>query len=308
MLEFPTTGVARSVNVHNSNLVFFCDWLEANALFFEDRLSFSDVIDRLIEGELYDSQDFAWEFIGNSIAELRNRALHLQRAYPIAVTDRHLKSRNDGVTHPYLFCLLVSLLPFYSPLMKSIGPDRNDQAVLLEQLAELSLAKLFPSWSVRRTGWSRMSNRTLPTIAQELAGLIDSSTGDLQTYANARAKDCGLDVVTYRPFADGRGGYPCMLLQCASGHTDWRGKRKEPDIELWRKLVNFDNPPVRGFVIPFAIDDRAMRQSTTIVTGLVVDRIRLLMPGRDGERWVPQELERQIDKWIKPLLKKLPQV
>ena len=97
-----------------------------------------------------------------------------------------------------------------------------------------------------------------------------------------------------------------MLLQCASGHTNWRHKRKEPDIELWRKLVNFDNPPVRGFVIPFAINDREMRQTTTIVTGLVVDRIRLLMPGRDGERWVPDEVERQIDKWIAPLVKKLP--
>jgi hypothetical protein len=60
--------------------------------------------------------------------------------------------------------------------------------------------------------------------------------------------------------------------------------------------------------IPFVIDDREMRQSTTIVTGLVMDRTRLLMPGRDGERWAPDELERQIDKWIKPLVKKLPQI
>ena len=180
MLELPTTGVARSINNHNSNLFLFCDWLEANALFFEDRLSFSDVIDQLLEDELYDFQDFAWEFVGNSLSELRKRALHLQRAYPLAVTDRHLKSRNEGGKHPYLFCLLVSLLPFYSSVKKSFGPDHNSQAVLLERLAELSLAKLFPSWAVRRTGWSRMSNRTLPTIARELAEFIDSGTGDLR--------------------------------------------------------------------------------------------------------------------------------
>ena len=58
MLELPTSGVARSVNVHNSNLLFFCDWLEANTLFLEDRLSFSDVIDLLLEDELYDFPGF----------------------------------------------------------------------------------------------------------------------------------------------------------------------------------------------------------------------------------------------------------
>ncbi len=225
MLEFPTTGVSRSVTVHNSNLLFFCDWLEANTLFFEERLSYSEVIDRLLEEELYDSEDFAWEFIGDCLSELRKRALHLQRAYPIAVSDRHLTRANHGARHPYQFCLVVSILPFYSRSVKSLGPDRNVQAALLEQLAELSLAKLFPFWAVRRTGWSRLSNRTLPTIARQLAEFVDAATGDLQTYASTCAKDCGLDVVTYRPFADSRGGYPCS--RCSAHQVIRIGGRSE---------------------------------------------------------------------------------
>jgi hypothetical protein len=306
MLELPTTGIARSIKHHNSNLLMFCDWLEANTLFEDERCSFSDVIDQLVENSFYDSQDFAWEFIGNSISELRRRALHLNRAYPIVVHDRYLSLANGHYTQPYKFCLMLSMLPYYPDITRKLGSDKNDQANILEMMAEHSLSKLLPMWSTRRTGWSRENTKRLPALAGELARRLDAKTGDLATYANSRAKDCGLDVVTFRPFGDGRGGYPCLLLQCATGHTDWRKKRKEPDIELWMKLVTFDNPPVRGFVIPFAIDERDMRQSSTIVTGIVFDRTRLLLPGRDGDRWIPEELENKIDAWLASLLVKFP--
>ena len=74
MLSIPTKGISRSVNVHNVDLDVFCDWIEASALFRNgDEVTKSDTVDALRDGEIYESQDFAWEIVSDGWNELRRR-------------------------------------------------------------------------------------------------------------------------------------------------------------------------------------------------------------------------------------------
>lgn len=307
MFDLPNRGIRRSVNAHNSSLEPFCDWLEANALFDEDELFLPDVVDRLLEEQVYDNQEFAWEFIGNAITVLRNRSHVLQRGYPIDITGRRLVRRSRwNHFSAYCFCLSLSVLPLYSTSAELLGSDRSDQGLLLEKLAETALRTLLSGWGVHRTGWSRESPDRLPAVAADVAAKIDASVGEPEIFSGGLAKEAGLDVVCFRPFPDGRGGYPCLLVQCASGASTWRRKRKEPDLAVWRRAVTFDNPPVRALVIPFAIDLEELRESTVRVEGLVLDRVRLLLPGRDGATWVSEELEASLVDWCQSRLTIIP--
>ena len=71
MLTLPTKGMARSIGAHNVRLEALCDWIEGNVLFEQETLTGADIVDLLLEQDLYRSQDFAWEFMGNVWGELK---------------------------------------------------------------------------------------------------------------------------------------------------------------------------------------------------------------------------------------------
>ena len=298
MLEFPDQGLRRSKNVHNSDIEPFCDWIEANVLFEEESLHLSDVVDRLIEEQFYDDQEFAWEFIDNIIAILRRRAEWLQRAYPIDIRSKRLTQRSSWrEIGPYGFCLLLSVLPLFSSAREQLGDDRADQGLLLEKLSEAALRELLLGWGVHRTGWSSESTEHLPELAKNVAQLLNASIGEPELFSGGRAKDAGLDILCYKPFPDGRGGYLCILVQCASGASTWKRKRMEPNLGVWRHAVIFDFPPASGLVIPFAISAEQLKESSVIAQSLIIDRIRLLLPGRDGGAWLPSDLDADLVSW-----------
>ena len=299
ILELPNRVLKRSTTVHNSRLEPFCDWLEANVLFEQTELAFSDVVDRLIEEQIYADQDFAWEFVGNAMSVLRSRASSLQRAYPFEILPRRIQPEESSAQiGPYRFCLSLSVLPLFPNALTALGSDFTEQGLLLERLAEAALGRIFPSWGIHRTGWSVESPEQLPVLAERVANIVDASVGRPEIFSGGSAKEAGLDVLCYRPFPDARGGYPCMFVQCTTGASTWKSKRKEPDLAVWQRAVLFDAPPMKAFVIPFAISAEEMRESSIIVEGPVIDRVRLLLPGRDGANWLPSELESDLNSWI----------
>jgi len=101
-----------------------------------------------------------------------------------------------------------------------------------------SARKLLPGWQVRPTGWSPNRTCTIRHIAEEVALRLGEALGDVELWADEAAKESGLDLLCYRPFADGRVGVPVYLMQCASGRN-WREKLHEPDLRLWTKIVQF---------------------------------------------------------------------
>jgi hypothetical protein len=308
MLAKTQRGMARSIKAHNISLDVFCDWLEGNVLFQDDvELSAVDVVDWLVEEEIYDSQDHAWQLVFDALRELRRRQTWLGQGFPIELTPTHLRRVKPTwrETPSHCFCLALAMRKWYPNWAREFGQDFTEQGELFEELTKTSLQKLFPGWEVYSTGWSRTRTRKLRSVVAAVAACLGEAVGDVERWTKPRANEAGLDLLFYRPFPDKRVGVPVYLLQCASG-GDWEGKLHTPNLEIWTKIVQFASKPQKAFATPFALDGGDFVQNCNLVNGMLLDRYRLLSPARDDPDWVPVELRNRIIAWLEPRIERLP--
>ena len=303
MLAIPESGLRLSVEQHNAKLGVLVDWIEGSALFLQQRVSWSDVIDCLCEENIYHDQDFAAEFVEIAWAELYRRSRRVSDGFPFDVQGRTIEAthRWTGVI-PYSFCLWLSLVATSPGWRKTVTPDYSTQGALFERLAAESMKAL--GWAVLYTGWSRTNMTDLSTLVSSIATHLDEpvQAGATKRWTKEKAKDAGLDIVCRLPFIDRDTGDPRFLFQCASG-GDWEKKLCTPNIRRWEKLIDFANPPQRGFAMPFCIQDDEFRQSALTAEGVILDRLRLV----DGEPgWEPSALRAEIRKWLQPRVRVLP--
>ncbi len=309
MLALPESGIRSSIKKHNSDLDLFCDWVEASAVFSDDPISMSDVVDVLLENTVYEDQDFAEEFVSSAWAVLRARFQQLGNPLGLVVTNTRL-SRSGGnawTAEPaYAFCLYMACLSYLYPNALANLADASAQGELFEKVAVESLTQAFPGWEVRRLGWS-------PDNPQKLIKIVGALTSDLRevpgaevsTHVDNYSKELGLDVLLFRKFKDENASFPVIMMQCASG-KNWPGKRKTPDLSIWRKIISFNSNPIKGIVIPYAFaDDNSFRRESTTVEGLFLDRYRLLSPS-GTTAWVSDELKKEILNFLAPRVPVLP--
>jgi len=307
MLSIPSYGVHRSVTTHNINISVFCDWLEGCVLFQEDRdLSGSDVIDHLVETQIYSTQNLAWELLADAWRELRRRQNLLGAGYPVAVGERRLtRIREWRGTPAYAFCLILAFAKWYPSWARQFGKDHTAQGELFESLAKESLQKLFSGWVVHATGWRRSQTKKLANVVSEVAKLLSEGAGERLRWTKPSANDAGLDLLLFRPFPDNRVGVPVYLTQCASG-GDWEGKLHTPSLRIWGKLIQFASDPKKAFVTPFSWDDDEFRRNCNLVDGMVIDRYRLLSPGREEPDWILDDLRGSLIAWLEARVQRLP--
>jgi hypothetical protein len=198
----------------------------------------------------------------------------------------------------YSFCLVVSLGPRYDN-WSSFGPDYTEQGLLFELISKNSMEARFAGWHFFQTGWSRESASKLPEVVDKLVAAIGERTGYVDEYAAANANEAGVDLVWHLPFVDQRGGTPVYLAQCASG-TNWPDKLSQPNIEDWKKIINFASGPHKAFCLPFALDERDLRWRSNSIAGLLLDRYRLLVHDVPEEDWVSEELRERLATWLEP--------
>lgn len=305
MIALPSTKFSLSVKSHNVDLNVCCDWMEASALFMGTEVTGSDVVDILRENSIYKSQDFAWELVGDAFAVVTERARVLGAGYPFSIDNDTLTARSDWTAAtPYAFCLVLSLAYSHPTWAAQFGRDYTQQGDLFELLSAESVASLL-GWTVHRTGWSKTTTAGLRKVAKDVAETLGEFTGELTRWTRQEGKEGGLDLVSYKAFPDGRPGMPTLLWQCASGR-DWNQKLKTPDLRLWEKAVTFTISPKKGFSMPFALDDKAFQYHANLVDGLLLDRCRLLTPGRENADWLSQELSEQLVQWLTPRVEVLP--
>jgi hypothetical protein len=307
MLALPTTGIARSVNVHNVELDALCDWIEASVLFSGDpRVSGSEVVDALCEGEIYDSQSFAWERISDAWRLLNKRHDWLGAGAPYSMEPQSIKrTKTWKQACGYSFCLVLSLARLYPAWASTFGSDYTDQGAMFEELTKTSLERILPGWQIHQTGWTRKKPSKLKAVVEEVARLLGETAGDVPRWAPDSSNEAGLDLLCFRPFHDKRVGIPVYLLQCASGR-DWTDKLKTPDLDVWNKIVVFTAKPRRAFAMPFAPPPEEFIQACARVDGMLLDRYRLMSAGRDKDDWLPMDLQKSIVAWLGPRIKKLP--
>jgi len=307
MLAIPETGMGRSVKAHNVRLDVLCDWLEASALFLkEPEVPDSEVVDTLVEEEIYESQQFAWERVADAWSELSRRQDWIGQASPIEVQGHRLVRRQEWRQAPaHSFCLALTLARMYPEWARQFGNDFTEQGELFEKLTQRSVEALFPGWRVHPTAWTRTQAKKLHVVVQEIANLLGESTGEIRRWTKPDANEAGLDLLCYRPFPDGRVGVPVYMMQCASGR-DWEGKLHTPRLKIWTKIVQFAADPVKAFATPFAMTDDEFPGRCAEVNGLMLDRYRLLSSGRDNPDWVPVDLGQRIIAWLEPRVTSLP--
>lgn len=300
MLSIPR-GFQRSVNAHNINNATFLDWVEATMLLAEQELSPTDIIEYLIEEQLYDDQDFASAYVLPRWSELEGRLSWLGCHSPISFDDRWMERRLDWKEVPaHSFCLVVSFGPRYDDWGVDFKPDYTKQGELFELVTKAAMEMRFSGWQFLHTGWRRDKTSKLPDVVDKITSQINESIGErIDEYASEQANEAGVDLVWNLPFADTRGGAPVYLAQCASGQN-WHKKVVEPNIREWEKIIDFAAVPSKAFSLPFSLDDRAMRRRSNEAGGLLLDRYRLLAHGVSESEWVPDTLCRNLINWLEP--------
>lgn len=300
MLPLPRRGVARSVRKHNCRPEVMCDWIEGSVLLGGEELSRTDLLDVLMEQAIYDDEDFCFEALSSWLGEIRTRLSWLGAASPIHSRGQRLEpvgTWKDASAHS--FCLMMHLKHLYGGWTGEFGKDYTEQGELFELIAEAAMSEILQGWLVVRTGWTREQARKIGEVVPSLADQLAEATGDLRKWTSAKANEAGVDLVWTRPFPDRRGGYPVYLVQCASGE-DWLEKVESPNLGLWTKLIDFRSPPAKAMVTAFALAEPEFTWNCPRVTGLLLDRYRLLAGGRREDEWLSKEVRDRIVAWLEP--------
>jgi len=307
MLDIPSRGMGHSVSTHNVALDVLGDWIEASILFQKDKeISKSDVVDLLCDEEVYAGQALAWEAVDDAWKILRTRKTSMGKGSAFVLDGSRIVRVAPWHSRPaHSFCLMLCCAKWYSPWTKQFGSDFTEQGSLFEELSGEALSSLFPGWEVHSTGWSRARTTQLKAAVTGVAEALGEAVGDIVRWTKSSAKDAGLDLMCYRPFADGRAGYPAFLFQCASG-CDWDGKLHTPNLRTWTKAIQFASDPKKAFATPFAFQKIEFLQNANLVDGLLLDRLRLLSPGDNDADWVSPQLRRKLVIWLRPRVKLLP--
>lgn len=311
MLAVPTYNFSQptgtSPETDTMELGILCDWIEGSVLFDQEELSTTDVVDILMEENIYTNQDMASAIVASAWNESKRRLRWIGNGSPFSFIRRTIRSKGVWEENPaYSFCILLSMPQCYTGWKTSLRyGDYNEQGRLFELLTKVSMENQFSDWEVHQTGWSRTNVSRLTEIVDEVASQLGEIKGDIEPWANPDGKDEGLDLVCYRPFTDNRGGFPIYLIQCASG-KNWIDKIFEPNFRVWTKMILFAGKPGKAFVIPFALPDKEFKNRCNRFGGLLFDRYRLLAAATHNKDWVSDDLNAEIIDWVTPRLQTLP--
>ena len=308
MLALPEVGMTRSVNVHNGKLSVLCDWIEASILFNDDEISTTDVVDVLIENQIYDKQDFANERVEQAWSVLADRIAYMKDPLGITVSKNRIVRKQSWARFPaYGFCMALACSALYPKWASAWDTPASEQGCYFEELAAESFCTTLGGWKVRRLGWAPNSPMKLRDVIYDVIAELNAKEGaELHVHVDQHTNELGLDLLAYQSYGDAHASLPILLIQCASG-KNWVDKRQSPDLTIWNAIVSFGSRPVRGFVMPFAFADQIeFRREATSVDGVFVDRNRLLgaFPRNAGK--VSTQLNRKLSAWTRTQIRALP--
>lgn len=308
MLGLPEKGMASSSNKHNCDYEFICDWIEASLLFERDRLSKSDVIDCLLENGIYKEQDFAKLLVDDAWKVVGDRFTLLGNPLGIRVGRESISKSGEWTDYPaYSFCMALSCSQLYPSWEAGCSDEFSTQGLLFERLSFESFTQLLPGWELKLIGWSPQNPGKLKDTVHEIISYLKEHPGsELDVHVSSYANEMGLDLLAYYSYKDQHANSLTMMVQCASG-KNWKEKKRTPDLALWNKVVNFNSPPAKAFVMPFSFADRqSFRKETVSVQGMFIDRYRLLNPTGRSVDWVSKEVNDDLLDWLWPRVSSLP--
>ena len=251
----------------------------------EDERISGIVDDRLVDaGNSWEERQVVLESLSGSVAEeIARRAELMKDAYPFVVRGGSISYRRSN-TGVYELCLAAARNP------KGIGEGRPHASTVFEWIARDVLALHVGTRSRGfRTGWPPHESEARGTRTKETFELLSQLCGEFQwspapNYPDdpppKLLKDCGLDVVVWKPWPDGRLAHLFALGQCACGKNDINANkgREMSMIRLanWLRPISYCSP-VRCFLTAHHIPNTIALYDLSQEAGLVFDRARLAM-------------------------------
>lgn len=238
------------------------DWIETRCL-VSGRALGADALLEAGEEHRYGSAD-----IDLGLRTMARRSVAVGEAYPFRVAGG-AAARDLGTRSPWAAMLLMGS---ESPVRRSL-----DVAVAAAHLERITAAAarffLGPDTRSVRFGWPSEDGRPVefPAAVRWLAGLMKVPVG--ASYRPPVNKDGGVDVVAWRPFPDGRSGFPVVLIQCTLERS-YTHKAADVDRRVWSGWLRLDVDPTTALAVPEVVaageDWNALATRT-----VVLDRIRL---------------------------------
>jgi hypothetical protein len=251
----------------------------------EDELIAGVIDDRLIEtGNSWEERQAELETLSGAVSEeIQRREDLMKDAYPFDVASGSLRYR-PSKTGVYEFCLAVSQNP------KGTDQGNPHASTVFEWIARDVLKAHFGDDSQGfRTGWPPHVSEGRGSRTKETFQLLTQQCGEFRWDPGPLypadpdpklLKDCGMDVVVWKPWPDSRLGQFIVLGQCACGKNDINAA-KGRELSMTR-LANWLRPityssPVRSFLTALHIPNIVALYELSQEAGLVLDRARLTM-------------------------------
>ena len=208
------------------------------------------------------------------IREMERRSRILGARYPFR-THGEIAVQAAGGAAGSTYAAFALLAPS-NPVRTYLGaaPDES-MALIFENATAAAVRNLWGNQGkALRFGWPSDVGRP-PEFDQAvrwLAGKIGVEVG--HGYRQPRRKDGGVDVVAWRPFADGRSGFPLVLVQCTL-QENLLSKGADVDTRLWGSWLALDVDPTTALATPAALPPGTTWNELAL-RYMVLDRTRLV--------------------------------
>lgn len=254
--------------------VKIADWTELQALYSDSlEFSFEEVRSAIdVDGTLADeetsessSHELSEELVAYTQSEISRRSRIAQGAYPFELSDGILHASLEPRFIPYNFCLLVADRESYIS-----GDQETDK--LFEHLVEEAITAYLGGKAVCFGAPRDTMAVGIHDALDELAGVTGNRKLRDGFPTNARDKDLGLDVVGWNSFSGHQWNKVELYVQCTTNQI-WTNKKCEPDVDMWRTILNLPFNPLQGLAIPYVLAENDWERKAYGV--LLIDRLRI---------------------------------
>lgn len=238
------------------------DWIETECL-VRDKAIGADALNEVGRAHGYRSADVAL-----GLTTMSRRSALLGDAYPFRAANG-AASLPRALRMPWSALLLMSS---ESPARRTL--DIGMAAAHLERITAGALRQLYGAdTNAIRFAWPSEDGRPpeFPDAVRWLADRMNVRIGN--AYRPPYNKDGGVDVVAWRPFPDGRSGFPVLLVQCTL-ERDYAHKVADVDTRVWSGWLALDNDPSTALAIPDVVAAGEEWNALAART-VILDRIRL---------------------------------
>jgi hypothetical protein len=288
------------------------DWLELTALAAADRnASIQDLIQVIrrsgtadaTEAEDEDDEpppddrgsEVSQAVADAAFAEIEARAIACGRNYPYKVNEQNIQATRSTDQSIYVFLLLVAN---YGAKAGSADPGG---LALFDDLAAQAAKTYMHGESYVFAFPRRVAPSGFVAAIEDLVKCLGEGQGNRMRPTTKYQNDAKLDIVSWRPFEDGRPGKVIAFGQCATGNN-WKSKLPELQPRTFYSEWFTENPivdPIRMFFMPFRVIEDDWR-GVGLQGGVVFDRCRLALHGDE----LGKTAKDQIAAWNRDVLAK----